>query len=264
MTSLSTDPPQGVLDPARGRQQLDLRMYEPADDLSYFVQHYWTVQWDLRGRAPYRQDVLTYPCVNVVFEPSGPSAYCVPTRRFTRRLEGSGRCVAVRFRAAGFQPLARTHMSQLRDRVIPLGEIFAGLDELPDVLALDDRDAIDAVEHLLREQRPMRDPTVALLNRMVDELVADPELVTVRELAARFSASPRTLQRLFSRYIGVPPTWVIRRCRLQQAVDRVASDGDVDWATLATELGYFDQAHFVDAFTANIGVPPAEYLRRTA
>jgi AraC-like DNA-binding protein len=214
MTRTSVDPPQGILAPAAGRRRFDLRWYEPADDLSFFVQRHWVVEWDLRGRAPYRQDVLTYPCVNVVFEPRGPSAYGVPTRRFSRLLDGSARCVAVRFRAAGFQPFARMPMSRLVDRVVPLDHFFDGLDDLPDLLALDDRDAVEAVEHLLRAQRVERDPTVALVNAMVDEIVSEPDLTTVDGVAARFDTTPRTLQRLFSRYVGVSPKWLIRRCRL--------------------------------------------------
>src|SRR5690606_21286929 len=161
----------------------------------------------------------------------------------------------------GFQPLARTHMADLRDRVIPLGDIFVGVDDMPDVLALDDRGAVDAMEELLRAQRPERDPTAGLVNGMLDEIVADPTLVTVDALAERFSTTPRTLQRLFARYVGVPPKWVIRRCRLQQAVDRVAGEEHVAWGALAADLGYADQAHFVNAFTASVGVSPERYLR---
>ena len=35
--------------------------------------------------------------------------------------------------------------------------------------------------------------------------------------------------------------------------------GDVDWATLATDLGYADQAHLTSDFTAKLGVPPSRY-----
>jgi AraC-like DNA-binding protein len=33
----------------------------------------------------------------------------------------------------------------------------------------------------------------------------------------------------------------------------------VDWADLAAELGFADQAHLTRAFTATIGMPPAAY-----
>ncbi|MFJ9752413.1 hypothetical protein ACIRVM_42525, partial [Streptomyces chartreusis] len=36
---------------------------------------------------------------------------------------------------------------------------------------------------------------------------------------------------------------------------------DVDWATLAADLGYADQAHLVRDFTATVGVPPTAYAQ---
>ena len=35
--------------------------------------------------------------------------------------------------------------------------------------------------------------------------------------------------------------------------------GDVDWAALAADLGYADQAHLTRDFTATLGVPPSRY-----
>jgi hypothetical protein len=45
--------------------------------------------------------------------------------------------------------------------------------------------------------------------------------------------------------------------RLSQVVPEGA-----DWAALATDLGFTDQAHFVRTFKAFVGIPPAEYARR--
>src|SRR6202044_2078162 len=73
--------------------------------------------------------------------------------------------------------------------------------------------------------------------------------------------SERKLQRLFSDYVGVSPKWVMRRARLHEAALRVDADGpaSVDWAALAADLGYADQAHLTRDFTATLGVPPTRY-----
>jgi AraC-like DNA-binding protein len=57
---------------------------------------------------------------------------------------------------------------------------------------------------------------------------------------------------------------VIQRCRLQDAAARVAAADTIDWASLAEELGFADQAHLTRAFTATIGVPPAAYARQAS
>jgi AraC-like DNA-binding protein len=54
--------------------------------------------------------------------------------------------------------------------------------------------------------------------------------------------------------------------RSQEAALR-ADEGDgegegVDWAALAADLGYADQAHLTRDFTATLGVPPTRYAAR--
>jgi AraC-like DNA-binding protein len=44
------------------------------------------------------------------------------------------------------------------------------------------------------------------------------------------------------------------------AAIRAEQGGPVDWAVLAADLGYADQAHLTRDFTATIGVPPARYV----
>ena len=60
---------------------------------------------------------------------------------------------------------------------------------------------------------------------------------------------------------------MIRRFRLHEAADRLATGADVDLATLAQGLGYFDQAHFTSDFRRLVGKSPGRYreeARRTA
>jgi AraC-like DNA-binding protein len=75
--------------------------------------------------------------------------------------------------------------------------------------------------------------------------------------------SKRTLQRLFREYVGVSPKWVLQRVRLHEAAERMAG-GEGDWPRLALELGFFDQAHFIKAFKAVIGLTPGDYGLKTS
>jgi AraC-like DNA-binding protein len=55
------------------------------------------------------------------------------------------------------------------------------------------------------------------------------------------------------------PAHVIRRYRLQEAAAAATEGGEIDWARLALDLGYYDQAHFGNDFRRYVGVPPAAY-----
>lgn len=81
-------------------------------------------------------------------------------------------------------------------------------------------------------------------------------------LEHEFNVTERTLQRLFSRYVGVSPGWVIRRYRIHDAVNQLEQGEVVDWPALAVDLGYFDQAHFIKDFKKLIGVSPGIYAKR--
>lgn len=70
----------------------------------------------------------------------------------------------------------------------------------------------------------------------------------------------RTLQRWFDRYLGLSPSWVLTRYRLQDAAAALVT-GERDLAALAHRLGYCDQAHFTKAFAAAVGSPPGAYAR---
>ena len=90
---------------------------------------------------------------------------------------------------------------------------------------LEDEGAAAAlVEGLLRHHRPPPDASAALVNRVVERITADGAVRAVGDLVRPFGLSPRTLQGLFREYVGVGPKWVIRRCRLHDALERALED----------------------------------------
>ena len=256
--------PRGVLQLRAGRGRFEVARFRPGPDLAELVEHYWMVSWDLRGRRPHTQHTLPHPGVHLVAEPDRSGIQGVLTGRFTRELAGRGRAVGIRFRPAGFRPFLGGPVSALTDRRVGVAEVFgAGGDRLVErLLAAGDETALVAVaEAFLLDRRPGPDPDVTLVNRVVDEIMADREITLVRHLTGRFRVGARRLQRLFAGHAGVSPKWVIRRARLHEAVARLDQGDDLDLALLARDLGYFDQAHFANDFRAAVGRPPAAYAR---
>ena len=119
-----------------------------------------------------------------------------------------------------------------------------------------------AAADLLRGASPRLDPAAEQVAGVVARITADPGLRRVGQLAGACGIPERRLQRLFADYVGVSPKWVMRRARLHEAALRAESGGGVDWAALAADLGYADQAHLTRDFTATLGVPPAQYAAR--
>ena len=170
----------------------------------------------------------------------------------------------IRFRPAGLRPFLGVPVSTLTDRRVAVADVFGpdGDRLVARLLAGGGHERLAATaEAFLLDRLPDPDPNVARVNRVVDQIMADPSITRVRDLADRAGIATRRLQRLFATYVGVTPKWVIRRSRLHEAVERLDEGHDVDLAFLARDLGYFDQAHFARDFRATVGRPPAAYAR---
>lgn len=255
----------GVLRQEAAANRFRLARHAPPADLAPFIDFFWVVRWELTGQPPHEQAILPHPNVNLAFEATGAAVYGVDTRIFTRRLAGAGKALGVRFRPGGFRPYYGDRIATLTDRVVPAAAIFgpAVASVLDGVLAAHDDEAmIASAVALLRSAEHPPDPVAEQVAGIVGRITADPALRRVGELAATFGIPERRLQRLFGDYVGVSPKWVMRRARLHEAALRAETGDEMDWAALAADLGYADQAHLTRDFTATLGVPPARYSAR--
>ena len=255
----------GVLDLRAGQEWFAVDRRPPAPALADLVAHYWTVTWDRRGLGPYVQSTLSNVAVHLCAEPGVSRIQGVFTGLFSHSLEGRSGVFGVKFRPAGFRPFLGSSVAALTDRSCPIGEVFgtAGEALAEELIGLrgDISAQAAAADALLHSRLPEPDPMVSFLNDVADLVIGDREITSVERLAARAGLGKRTLQRLFSEYLGVNPKWVIRRYRLHEAVDRLDAGAEVDLAQLALDLGYFDQSHFARDFKAIVGRAPTQYAR---
>src|SRR5690606_7173792 len=129
------------------------------------------------------------------------------------------------------------------------------------VAAASDHQRRQLLESFVRARLPAPEEPLGLVTDIVATMLEDRSITHVHHVGARFGLSVRTLQRLFHRYVGVGPKWVIRRYRLQDVADLLARGDVVDLSALALELGFFDQAHLSRDFSALVGTTPTEYAR---
>lgn len=236
---------------------------EPHPELAPFVVWHWSVAWDLRGREPHHQVTLPHPSPHLVVEPDGAWLYGPNSTRFERTMCGAGRVVGTRFRPGAVRALLNVPVRDIADRRLGAA-VLRGLDVDALTAAVWEEGGThaafsrleDALAPLLRDGA---DPHALLADRAVMLLEEDRSLHRVPDLAARLGLSVRSVQRLFSEYVGLGPAWVVRRYRLHDAAAAALEGDDVDWARLAADLGYADQAHLVREFSAVVGTPPARY-----
>jgi AraC-like DNA-binding protein len=272
MARILPESTRGILDARTALERFRFTKVAPSPDLAPYVEYYWLLTWDLRDHGPHRQRILTRPTVHMTFTHYLTSGRTraritgVVRDEFAEEIHDEGHVVGVGFLPGGFRPFLGAPVSTITGRKPAVHEVFgdAGRDLAKEVFA--GRDTIKGVElleaFLLERCPPVPDPQAERATEIVGRIASHPELVRVDDLAADLGLGPRSLQRLFQEYVGIGPKWVIRRYRMLEAAERAASGTGVDWAELAAELGYADQAHFTRDFTAAVGTSPARYARR--
>ena len=95
---------------------------------------------------------------------------------------------------------------------------------------------------------------VGAIKKELDNNGAAP--LALEPLAVRFQLSPFTVSRTFHREVGLSIRHYCKRLRLRNALNlMLESDGDL--SAIAIDLGFFDQAHFSNAFRQEFGIPPS-------
>lgn len=269
MKKLDNLPDKGLLHAEAGRTKFSLTRYAPSEDLAPFVEHYWLTEWDLQGQPPYRQFLITHPCVNLVFEQDGRNGcytgvHGIRETSDSRLLEGKGKAIGIKFKPGGFYPFWQQPMTRLTGTSVSCGEMF-GVDMGPiERQVFNQRGGEQiaaAAENFLRERLPARVALAELATEIVEAVSDNRQIAKSGDLSELFGMSLRSLQRIFNQYIGISPKWVIRRFRLHEAAERMEKGDKTDWTELAAQLGYFDQAHFIRDFKAVAGKTPSAHLQ---
>lgn len=149
-------------------------------------------------------------------------------------------------------------LSETADRLVPLGDLW-GVDVRDRLLAARTPAARIAVMDAALRARTTRgaDPAIA------SAVSALHRGVTVSEVADRLGWTGKRLRREFLREVGLAPKLFARVSRFQRLIASVPVGSTVDWARLAAEVGYYDQAHLVHDFHDFARMTPTAYAPRS-
>lgn len=231
----------------------------PSPALAGVVDRIWWATWDLSGQPPFRQLLPPAAGVHLTFPTGGePLLRGVHRRHFHRVLSGSGGVLGVAFTPGTFRRFLGVGVDALTDRTVAAASVFGP--DLPAVLPGD----TTVVDGFLSSRLPAPDPAGDEVAYWVRHAATAPDLRRVDEFAAVCGVGVRRLQRLFAEHVGAGPKWLLRRFRLREVTNTLAAapGSPLDWAGLAADLGYADQAHLSRDFTAMFGEPPTTYAAR--
>lgn len=269
----TTSTTAGVLRPQELARHVRLSRIDCAAALVPWVENYWLLQGDLPAGVSYRSSTLPHPTCTISVERGhlregvgnvgGPVVVTgTLTRRFDVTLESTGWVFGVKFRPGGFASLTGTSARPLRDVIATAPTAFPPaivqrLAELGPYLTADEcRVRADAaLDAGGRSPEPDYRAVLDVIGLMLDDRL----LIRVSQVRQRCGIGTRRLQRLFERYVGATPKWVLTRYRIHDAVRDLDAGHTGSMADLAARYGWFDQAHFTREFTELVGVTPGEY-----
>jgi AraC-like DNA-binding protein len=113
---------------------------------------------------------------------------------------------------------------------------------------------------LLRRVRALRwmDTALQPIARLIER---ERGIVTVERLSRLSGLSRQHLARKFRRQVGVSPKQFCRCTRFHALLNHAYVTPQPDWAALAAEFGYYDQAHLIAEFKEFTGLTPSQFFR---
>ena len=169
----------------------------------------------------------------------------------------------VAFRPGGTVAFLRVPAHETADRDVPLADLIgpcrtASLRER--LLASGSAEAgLEAIETALLELGASRSihPAVSFALNAFDRA---PNTTSIAAVTGAIGMSAKRFIERFKNDVGVTPKRYCRIRRFQQALGSAHRAHGVDWAQVALDCGYFDQAHFIHDFRSFAGVTPTAYL----
>ena len=174
--------------------------------------------------------------------------------------------LGISFHEGGAYPFLGLPLAELRDEIT----LLEALDQ-PGLLRLHARlyeaealaVRINLIEEWLLGRLALGKERDVLIPTSLTMLRARAGNLPIPELARELAISQRQLERLYQNQVGMSPKQYARLLRVETARLALKRTAGQSTTQLATELGFYDQAHFIREFSAVIGMTPYAYLKRS-
>lgn len=177
---------------------------------------------------------------------------------------GRSCCVQVNFPPLGAWRFFAIPLRELSDRMVALDDVLGAAGRaLRDRLGSESdwHRRLDIVERFVIDKM-RKGPTVAPeVQAALNGIAASGGRARMATLAADVGWSRKHLANRFADQIGLGPKTVSRIVRFNRTASLARCAPDVDWAGLALDCGYADQAHLVREFRELSGTTPTELHR---
>jgi len=180
------------------------------------------------------------------------------TRYFYLKNTGRSHMIGIKLRPAALSHLFDLSMDSLTDKVLELSSL-GFLNTLSERIhaALTDDDRIELIqEEFIKKTRPH---LYTPIDKALEVLFSKQGNASIGSLSEISGVSERQLERLFKKYVGLPPKFYARIIRFSYIFQNT-KEKKMSWSELGLETGFYDQSHFIRNFKAFTGEDPSKYF----
>lgn len=217
-----------------------------------------------------RHHVLPDGCIDLLFtydslaadeRPVSASAVGTMTRPLSVGATEAAAYVGVRFWPGRALPFLGVPAAEITDLRVAIADLWrAGDRDLadPQLTSLGgwrapfERLLLARLERGEREDRTVDEAVRAILRAGGN--------LSIAALAPALGVTRQHLARSFARHVGVSPKMFARVARVRKVLAKARVASRVDWAALALDAGYYDQAHLAGEVREITGRTPTEWL----
>lgn len=258
------------------------KLHFPQPPLSQFVENMWLVQGFIADYT--REKILPDGAIELIidldsqpksiFENETSENFRTVTKGWisgerTRYIiiaaDTNQLMVGIRFRPGGAYPFFSFPISELSESVTELDLIWGSLvDEIRDQLMGIEppEQKLVLLESFLLRQAHRSLEANRLIAFAVHQLQHSPQFLAIRDLANTIGITQKHLISQFEKVVGLRPKSFARVCKFQKVVNLIEQQKEIEWATIAADCGYYDQAHFIHEFQTFSGLNPSAYLKQ--
>lgn len=258
------------------------RKYVPGAPLSAFVECFW--YWQGAPQTHAKERLMPNGETSIVFnlreepiriyEGDNLNRYTAygravlsgaRTNSFVIDTQQEDRVFGIQFLPGGAFPFFRMPASELENQSVDLEDLWRGTarnlrERLLAAQSIEDMFALAEACLLSQMVKPLElHPAVKFACRA---FCGRPHRVSVGSVLGETGLSQRRFIQVFHEQVGLRPKAFCRVRRFQRILKTVHGAREADWAQVALECGYYDQAHFIHDFREFSGLTPSVYLSR--
>ena len=257
---------------------LGFQLIPPSPALRPYVRSYWYFQRDTPLTVHHEEYMHPQGGFGIVFNfgdqlsldgrPISEPVFLDGTNTVSRKMGFSGHVeqLGISFWVGGAYPVLNVPLAELLNQfalldaldeptLMPLYSRLHEVGSLPERIRLLEQWLCNRLS-IGNERDPLVPASLAALREGAGHLL-------IPALAEKFAISQRQLERLYHSQVGMSPKQYSQLLRVETARLALKQLHGQSTTSLAMELGFYDQSHFIREFSAVIGMSPYSYLKRS-